>query len=78
MPELYVGTLNELRDNYRKIVRSGKLEIGVFLRNDKLYAYRNLCIHQGGRRGSSSSTKSRRSPRPATYQGTSFPTTRAL
>lgn len=48
MPEVYVGTLNELRDNYRKIVRTGKLEIGVFLRDGKLFAYRNHCIHQGG------------------------------
>jgi nitrite reductase/ring-hydroxylating ferredoxin subunit len=48
MAEIYVGTLNELRDNYRKIVRDGKLEIGVFYREGRLYAYRNLCIHQGG------------------------------
>lgn len=48
MAEIHVGTLNELRDNYRKIVRAENLEIGVFYRDGNLFAYRNQCVHQGG------------------------------
>jgi nitrite reductase/ring-hydroxylating ferredoxin subunit len=48
MPELYVGKVAEFGQNDRRIVRDGKLEIGVIFRDGEFYAYRNRCIHQGG------------------------------
>jgi nitrite reductase/ring-hydroxylating ferredoxin subunit len=48
MSELYVGRINEFIENDRMFVREGALEIGVFHRDGEFYAYRNVCLHQGG------------------------------
>ncbi len=48
MREVFIAKRSELMDGERRIVVSGDLEIGVFRRNGALYAYRNLCAHQGG------------------------------
>ena len=48
MKEVFVAKRSELQDGDRRLVVSGDLEIGVFRRNGALYAYRNLCAHQGG------------------------------
>ena len=48
MREVFVAKGSELKDGERRIVVSGGLEIGVYRRNGALYAYRNLCVHQGG------------------------------
>jgi nitrite reductase/ring-hydroxylating ferredoxin subunit len=48
MTEVFVGKVAEIPDGDRKIVSSGKYEIGVFRWNGDFYAYSNNCIHQGG------------------------------
>jgi nitrite reductase/ring-hydroxylating ferredoxin subunit len=48
MTEVFVASVAELEEHGRRLVRSGNLEIGVFLRDGQYYAYRNLCFHQGG------------------------------
>ena len=48
MAEQLVGKLSEFQDGDRRIVVLGDLEIGVFRHEGKFYAYRNLCVHQGG------------------------------
>ena len=46
--EIFVADSSEINEGERKIVRFGKTELGVYRRNGKLYAYQNLCAHQGG------------------------------
>jgi len=46
--ELYVGRSADLAEGARKIVAHEKLEIGVIRAKGQLYAYRNVCPHQGG------------------------------
>ncbi len=48
MAEVYVGQVSEFIETDTKIVKTGKLEIGVMHRNGEFYAYRNHCLHQGG------------------------------
>ena len=48
MPEVYVGEVADFQPFGRRIVRSGSLEIGVLQRGERFFAYRNVCIHQGG------------------------------
>jgi nitrite reductase/ring-hydroxylating ferredoxin subunit len=48
MTEIYVGKSDEFLDGDRKIVSSGKIEVGVFRWDGKFYAYSNNCLHQGG------------------------------
>jgi len=46
--EMLICKSTELKDGDRKIVPNGKHEIGVYRVQGKLYAYQNLCNHQGG------------------------------
>lgn len=46
--ELFVAKSAELADGDRKIVPNGNNEIGVYRVKGELYAYLNLCPHQGG------------------------------
>jgi len=46
--EIYVGTTEELQLRGRKLVAVGDREIGVFYINGNLFAYENVCLHQGG------------------------------
>jgi nitrite reductase/ring-hydroxylating ferredoxin subunit len=46
--ELMVCKSEELKDGERKIIPNGNSEIGVYRVKGKLYAYMNLCAHQGG------------------------------
>ena len=46
--ELFVSKSSELPDGERKIVSNGRSEIGVYRVNGTLFAYQNLCAHQGG------------------------------
>ena len=48
MAEILVFAKDELADNDVKIVQVGAVEIGIFRKADRYYAYRNLCAHQGG------------------------------
>ena len=45
---LFVAESSELKEGERKIVALDGTEIGVYRVQGKLYAYRNLCAHQGG------------------------------
>lgn len=38
----------ELADGDVKIVQANGVEIGVFRQDDRYYAYKNICPHQGG------------------------------
>jgi nitrite reductase (NADH) small subunit len=46
--ELFVAEASELEERSRKVVPFGETAIGVYRVNGKLYAYENLCLHQGG------------------------------
>ena len=46
--ELFVSKSDELADGDRKIVPNGNYEIGVYRVNGELFAYQNVCPHQGG------------------------------
>ena len=46
--ELFVAKSSELDEGDRRIVPNGNSEIGVFRVKGALYAYQNLCGHQGG------------------------------
>ena len=48
MQKIFVGKLDDLKDGDSRLVREGDLEIGVYRRGANLYAYKNLCVHQGG------------------------------
>ena len=46
--EIFVAESSELKDGERKIVSATGAEVGVYRVQGKLYAYENLCLHQGG------------------------------
>src|SRR5689334_20533991 len=48
MPECFVAKAAELKDGDRRIVVSGKHEVGVFFKDGEYYAYSNYCVHAGG------------------------------
>ena len=48
MTEVRVCSREEIPDGGVRIVQLGELEIGVIAQGGRLYAYRNLCPHQGG------------------------------
>src|SRR5262249_2163967 len=48
MPDVFVAKAAEFADGDRRIVAHDGVEIGVFNWQGHLYAYENLCIHQGG------------------------------
>ena len=48
MPECFVAKASDLKDGDRRIVVSGKHEVGVFFKDGAYYAYSNYCVHAGG------------------------------
>jgi nitrite reductase/ring-hydroxylating ferredoxin subunit len=46
--EKFVAKHSDFKNGDRRIVFVGEHEIGVFKHEDKLYAYSNFCLHQGG------------------------------
>lgn len=48
MAEYVVARVEELPPGSRRIVRVGRLEIGVFNVDDRYYALPNVCAHQFG------------------------------
>ena len=48
MRELFVAKAADLADGDRRIVVSGRLEIGVFHQNGAYFAFSNHCPHMGG------------------------------
>ena len=46
--EISVAASSEINEGERKIVSFGNTELGVYRMKGKLYAYQNLCAHQGG------------------------------
>ena len=46
--EIFVAKSDDLPDCERKIVPNGNSEIGVYRVRGRLFAYQNLCAHQGG------------------------------
>jgi nitrite reductase/ring-hydroxylating ferredoxin subunit len=48
MPECFVAKASDLKDGDRRIVVSGKHEVGVFFKDGQYYAYTNYCVHAGG------------------------------
>lgn len=48
MADVFVAKAGELQDGDRRIVRSGKTEVGIFRERGRYFAYANLCLHQGG------------------------------
>ena len=47
MPECFVAKASDLKDGDRRIVASGKHEVGVFFKDGAYYAYSNYCLHAG-------------------------------
>jgi nitrite reductase/ring-hydroxylating ferredoxin subunit len=48
MPECFVAKASDLKDGDRRIVASGRHEVGVFFKDGAYYAYSNYCLHAGG------------------------------
>ena len=48
MRDILVCRQGEVAEGQVRIVREGRLEIGVIRHGNAWYAYRNLCPHQGG------------------------------
>lgn len=48
MPEVFVAKASELKDGDRRIVTTGRGEVGVFHHSGAYYAYANQCVHSGG------------------------------
>jgi nitrite reductase/ring-hydroxylating ferredoxin subunit len=48
MPEVKICAKDEIPDGGVRIVSFGELEVGLIRQAGNLYAYRNLCPHQGG------------------------------
>jgi nitrite reductase/ring-hydroxylating ferredoxin subunit len=48
MPEVFVAKASELKDGDRRIVKTGRGEVGVFHHDGTYYAYANQCVHSGG------------------------------
>ncbi|MYZ47258.1 Rieske (2Fe-2S) protein [Propylenella binzhouense] len=48
MKEVYICRQEEMADGNVRILRVDGLEIGVIRHKSRFYAYRNLCLHQGG------------------------------
>src|SRR5437868_12545658 len=46
--EIFLMQASELQEGDRKVIPVGATEVGVYRVNGKLYAYENLCAHQGG------------------------------
>jgi nitrite reductase/ring-hydroxylating ferredoxin subunit len=46
--EYRVGPVADIPDREGQLVIAGDTEVGVFKVDDKLYAYVNRCMHQGG------------------------------
>lgn len=48
MADVYVCREGDIPEGSVRLVQTGDVEIGIFHRNGRYYAYRNLCPHQGG------------------------------
>jgi nitrite reductase/ring-hydroxylating ferredoxin subunit len=48
MNEIMIGHLSDFSDQDHRILAVGELEVGIFRRGTKLYAYENSCPHYGG------------------------------
>jgi nitrite reductase (NADH) small subunit len=48
MAELFVCREGELNDGDMRIVSTEEISLGVYRHNGAYFAYRNLCVHQGG------------------------------
>jgi nitrite reductase/ring-hydroxylating ferredoxin subunit len=48
MAQVFVCKDIEMKDGDVRIVRQGKIEVGVYRHAGAYYAYRNHCLHQGG------------------------------
>jgi nitrite reductase/ring-hydroxylating ferredoxin subunit len=48
MSEILVCRSDELGDGAVRIVTIDELEVGLIRHKGRCYAYRNLCVHQGG------------------------------
>jgi nitrite reductase (NADH) small subunit len=46
--EYRVGPVAEIPDREGQLVMAGDTEVGIFKVDEKLYAYVNRCMHQGG------------------------------
>jgi nitrite reductase/ring-hydroxylating ferredoxin subunit len=48
MAEVFVEHRENFPSGERRIVRHGPIDVGVFSWNQRYFAYRNTCLHQGG------------------------------
>jgi nitrite reductase/ring-hydroxylating ferredoxin subunit len=48
MAELFVAKKSAVTNGERVLLELDGFEIGVYRHNDTFYAYRNVCLHQGG------------------------------
>jgi nitrite reductase/ring-hydroxylating ferredoxin subunit len=46
--QVFVCKDMEMKDGDVRIVREGRVEVGVYRHHGAFYAYRNHCLHQGG------------------------------
>lgn len=48
MPECFAGRLSDLADGRRHLIQVDGQEVAVFSHAGRVYAYENVCVHQGG------------------------------
>lgn len=48
MVDLLVGPKDAMRDGDRRLIEADGFEVGVYRHDGHFYAYRNVCVHQGG------------------------------
>jgi nitrite reductase/ring-hydroxylating ferredoxin subunit len=48
MAELLIGPKDEMQDGDRRLIETDGFEVGVYRHEGQYYAYRNVCVHQGG------------------------------
>lgn len=46
--EYRVGRLDEISEQGCSVVQAGDVQVGVIRSGDRIYAYENRCVHQGG------------------------------
>jgi len=48
MADVFVCKAGEIKDGEVRIVSAKEVDVGVYHHAGKYYAYRNVCVHQGG------------------------------
>ena len=48
MAEVFICKDGDIENGSRRIVEANGIEVGIYRYDNRYYAYRNICLHQGG------------------------------